>query len=110
MNSDTKNSHLVQVETQKSYTSRKEEKIFTFVLFFCLHQISKNKKVTGNIIYHSSEVILLCRRTVWVISLSTLTLTEHEDKIKNKLIKFLKPNWQSFWKYVINKQKYILRI
>ena len=48
----------------------------------------KTKKITGNIIHNSYEVILLSRRTVWVISLSTLIL-ECEDKIKNKLTKFL---------------------
>ena len=59
---------------------KKRRIIVTFLSFFCLHQTSKNKKIIGNIIHNSSQVILLCRRTVRVISLSTLTL-EHEDKI-----------------------------
>ena len=93
MNSDTKNAGLVQVLTSseeffvfKKQTSQTlEEKMKHFYLFitFFLHQTSKNKKVTGNIIHDSSEVVLLCRWTVWVICLPalTLTLTERENKI-----------------------------
>ena len=69
---------------QKSHTLQEKKKnFFTFLSLSCLHQTIKNKKVTGNIIHNSSEVVLLCRRTVWVISLSTLplTLTERENKI-----------------------------
>ena len=105
MNSDAKTSDLVQVLTllkkseeflflrnKKSHThqEKKNKNNFTFLSLFCLHQTSKNKKITGNIIHNSREMILLCRWAVWVISLSTLTLTGHEDKIQNKLTKFLK--------------------
>ena len=43
-------------------------------------------------IHNSSKVVLPCKRTVWVISLSTLTLTltERGNKIWNKLSIFLK--------------------
>ena len=94
MNSDAKNSDVAQVLTllkeseeflflrnKKVIHIKKRRKLFTFLSLFCLHQTSKNKKVTGNIIHNSSEVILLYRQAVCVISLSTLTLTEREDKI-----------------------------
>ena len=103
MNSDAKNSDVAQVLTllkeseeflflrnKKVIHIKKRRKLFTFLSLFCLHQTSKNKKVTGNIIHNSSEVILLYRWAVWVISLSTLTLTEREDKIWNKFTIFLK--------------------
>ena len=86
-------SHVIK-EIWRIFVSKKQKKIthikkrrknFTFLSVFCLHQTSKNKKVTGNIIHNSSEVILICRWTVWVISLSTLTLTGRENKIQNKL-------------------------
>ena len=77
MNSDAKNSDLVQVLTSVKQSEeflflrnkkvthfKKRRKSFTFLSLFCLHQTSKNKKVTGNIIHKSSEVVLLCRRTV----------------------------------------------
>ena len=43
-------------------------------------------------IHNSSKVVLPCKRTVWVISLSTLTLTltERGNKIWKKLSIFLK--------------------
>ena len=75
---------------QKSHTHQEKKNNFYLFITFFFHQTSKNKKITGNIIHDSSEVILLWRRTVWVISLPTLTLTEREDKMKNKLTKFLK--------------------
>ena len=76
---------------RKSHTYKKKTRIiFTFLLPFCLDQTSKNKKVTENIIQNSSKVMLPCRRTVWVISLSTLEVTVCEDKIQNKLTIFLK--------------------
>ena len=77
MNSDIKNSDLVQVLTTlkksekflylrntKVRRIKKRRKLFTFLPLFCLHQTSKNKKVTKKIINNSSEVILLCRQTV----------------------------------------------
>ena len=65
---------------QKSQTLQEKKNIFlTFLSLFGLHQTSKNKKVTGNIINNSSEVVLLCRQTVWVISLSTLTWASKEN-------------------------------
>ena len=106
MNSNTKNSYLVQVLTslkkseeflflrnRKVIHFKERRKFFTFLSLFCLFQTSKNKKVTGNIIHNASEVVLLCRWTVWVISLSTstLTLTESKNKIRNNLTIFLKP-------------------
>ena len=105
MNSDVKNSDLVQVftslkkseeflflRTKKVIHFKKRRNFFNYLSIFCLHQTIKNEKVTGNIIHNSCELVLLCRRTVWVISLSTLpvTLTERENKIKNKLTIFLK--------------------
>ena len=103
MNSDVENPDLVQVLTslkkseeflflrnKKVIHIKKRRIIFTFLSLFCFHETSKNKKITENIIHNSSEVILLGRRTVLVISLPTLTLTEREDKMKNKLTKFLK--------------------
>ena len=103
MNSDVENPDLVQVLTslkkseeflflrnKKVIHIKKRRIIFTFLSLFCFHQTSKNKKITENIIHNSSEVIVLGRRTVLVISLPTLTLTEREDKMKNKLTKFLK--------------------
>ena len=94
MKSNAKNSDLVQVLTSlkksdeflylrntKVMHIKKKRNIFTFLSHFCLHQTSKNKKVTGNIIHNLSEVILLSGRTVGVISLSTLILTEREDEI-----------------------------
>ena len=93
MNSEAKKSDLVQVfillkkseellflRDKRVMHIKKRRIIFTFLSPFCLDQTSKNKTIIGNIIHNSSEVILLCRRTVWVISLSTLTL-ECEDKI-----------------------------
>ena len=107
MNSDAKNSDLVQVLTllKKSeeflFLSNKEvvhikkrRKCFTFLSLFCWHQTSKNKKITWNFIYNSSEVMLRCRQTVWVIFLSTLALTGRENKISNKLTKFLKSSYK----------------
>ena len=77
MNSNAKNSDLVQVLTSLKKSEeflylrntntihiKKRRKIFTFVSHFCLHQTSKNKKVTGKIIHNSSEVMSLSRRTV----------------------------------------------
>ena len=77
MNSNAKNSDLVQVlmslkkseeffylRNTKVIHIKKRRKFFTFLSHFCLHQTSKNKKVTGKIIHNSSEVILLSRRTV----------------------------------------------
>ena len=76
MNSDAKTSDLVQVLTllkkseeflflrnKKSHThqEKKNKNNFTFSSLFCLHQTSKNKKITGNIIHNSREMILLCR-------------------------------------------------
>ena len=103
MNSDVENPDLVQVLTslkkseeflflrnKKVIHIKKRRIIFTFLSLFCFHQTSKNKKIIENIIHNSSEVIVLGRRTVLVISLPTLTLTEREDKMKNKLTKFLK--------------------
>ena len=62
MNSDAKNSDLVQVLTslkkseeffflrnKKVIHFKKRRKIFTFLSFFCLQQTIKNKRVTGNI-------------------------------------------------------------
>ena len=43
---------------------KKRRKTFTSLSLFCLHQTSKNKKVTGNIIHYSSEVVLFCWRAV----------------------------------------------
>ena len=90
MNSDAKNSDLVQVFTslkkseeflflrnKKVIHFKKRRKFFTFLSLFCLHQTIKNKKVTGNIIHNSNEVVLLCSWTVWVLSLSTLPLTDY---------------------------------
>ena len=72
MNSDAKNSDLIQVLTslkkseefsylrnKKVIHIKKKGKTFTLSSIFCLHQTSKNKKVTGDIIHNSSEVILL---------------------------------------------------
>ena len=73
----------------KSHTYQEKKTKNIFLSLVCFHQTSKNKNVTGNIIHNSSEVILLCMWVVWVISLSTLTLTEREDKIKNKLTIFV---------------------
>ena len=77
MNSDAKNSDVAQVLTllkeseeffafkkKKGIHIKKRRKIFTFLSLFCLHQTSKNTKVTGNIIHNSSEAILLYRRAV----------------------------------------------
>ena len=77
MNSDAKNSDLVQALTslkkseeflllrnKKVIHFKKRRKIFTFLSLLCLHQTSKNKKVAGNIIHNSSEVVLLCRPIV----------------------------------------------
>ena len=77
MNSNVKNSDLVQVLTSlkkseeflylrntKVIQIKKRRKNFTFLSHFCLHETSKNKKVTGKIIHNSSEVILLSRRAV----------------------------------------------
>ena len=92
INSDAKKLDLVQVfillkKSEEFWFLRykgvidiKKIIIFTFLSLFCLHQTSKKKTITGNIIHNSTEVILLCRRTVWVISFSTSTL-EREDKI-----------------------------
>ena len=59
MNSDAKNSDLVQVLTSLKKSEeilflrnknvihfKKKRKFFTFLSLFCLHQTSKNKKVT----------------------------------------------------------------
>ena len=72
MNSNAKNSNLVQVLTlfkkseeflylriTKVINVRKRRKKITFLSLFCLHQTNKNKKVTGYIIHNSSELILL---------------------------------------------------
>ena len=72
MNSDAKNSDLIQVLTslkkseefsylrnKKVIHIKKKGKIFTLSSIFCLYQTSKNKKGTGDIIHNSSEVILL---------------------------------------------------
>ena len=104
MNSVGKNSVLLQVLTslkkseeflylrnKKVIHIKKKGKIFTLSSLFCLHQTSKNKKVTGAIIHNSSEVILLLLEwNVWFISLWTLTLTEREDKTWDKLTILLK--------------------
>ena len=81
MNSDAKSFDQVQTLTllkkseeflflrsKKVIHIKKRKIIFTFLSLFCLHQTSKSKSMTGNIIHNSSEVILLCRRTVSVIS------------------------------------------
>ena len=72
MNSDAKYFDLIQVLTslkkseefsylrnKKVIHIKKKGKIFTLSSIFCLHQTSKNKKGTGDIIHNSSEVILL---------------------------------------------------
>ena len=77
MNSDAKNSDLVQVLTllkkseeflflrnKKVIHIKKIRTFFTFLSLFCLLQTSKNKNLNGNIIHNSSEVVLLCRPTV----------------------------------------------
>ena len=76
MNSDAKKSDLVQVLTplkkseeflylrNKKVIHIKKRNFYFFLSHFCLHQTSKNKKATGNIIHNSSKVILVCRRTV----------------------------------------------
>ena len=77
MNSDAKNSDLVQVLTslkkskeflylrnKKVIHTKKRRKYSTFVSLFCLHQTSQKKKVIRNIIRNSIEVILLCRRII----------------------------------------------
>ena len=72
MNSDVENPDLVQVLTslkkseeflflrnKKVIHIKKRRIIFTFLSLFFFRQTSKNKKITGNIIHDSSEVILL---------------------------------------------------
>ena len=71
MNSDPKISDLVEVLTllkkseellflrNKRVTHIKKGRIIvTYLSLFCLHKTSKNKKIIGNIIHSSSEVIL----------------------------------------------------
>ena len=54
-----KSEEFLYLKNKKVKHIKKRREFFTFLSFFCLHQTCKNKKVTGNIIHNSSEVILL---------------------------------------------------